>query len=155
LVPYTNFFFPLDRIRDWNKLYGRNGFTQYQFVIPKEAGLAGMTKILQGIAASQKGSFLAVLKAFGPGHNDYLSFPMEGYTLALDFKLEKGLLNLLSQLDELIIAYGGRLYLTKDVRMPEYIFKQSYPMWKKFKRVRTEYGADKLFNSLQSKRLGL
>ena len=85
-VHYEPFFYPLDGIQQWNRLYGKNGFTQYQFVIPKEAGLEGMTKILKAIAASGKGSFLAVLKVFGQQNKNVLSFPLAGYTLALDFK---------------------------------------------------------------------
>ncbi|NTS75939.1 FAD-binding oxidoreductase [Catenovulum sp. SM1970] len=154
-IHYEPFFYPLDGIHNWNRMYGKNGFTQYQFAIPKENGLAGMTEILTRISDSKRGSFLAVLKAFGQANDNYLSFPIEGYTLALDFKLEPGLFELLEELDQIVLAYGGRLYLTKDARMSEQTFKQSYPLWTEFDRVRKEYGADKLFNSHQSKRLGL
>ena len=80
---------------------------------------------------------------------------MEGYTLALDFKLEKGLFELLDELDRMVLDHGGRLYLTKDVRMSAQMFTQSYPQWDKFMAVRQKYGADDKFNSLQSQRLGL
>lgn len=152
---YDPYFYPLDGIHQWNKMYGKNGFTQYQFVLPKSAGLEGMTEVLNRIAESKKGSFLAVLKAFGKGNENYLSFPMEGYTLALDFKLEPGLFDFLNRLDDIVLSYGGRLYMSKDVRMSESVFKESYPLWEKFQEVRTQYGSDKIFNSLQSKRLGL
>lgn len=155
VVHYEPFFYPLDGIRNWNRMYGKNGFTQYQFVVPKKTGRESMRKILERIAKSKKGSFLAVLKAFGKGNENYLSFPMEGYTLALDFKLEKGLFPLLDELDEIVLEYGGRVYLTKDVRMSEQVFKASYPNWKKFMEIRKKFSADKAFNSLQSKRLGL
>ena len=91
ITHYEPFFYPLDRIHNWNRVYGRRGFTQYQFVLPREAGLEGMNTILQRIVASRCGSFLAVLKAFGKGNDNLLSFPMEGYTLALDFKIRDGL----------------------------------------------------------------
>ncbi len=154
-VHYAPFFYPLDSIQNWNRLYGKNGFTQYQYVLPKAAGLEGMTKILSKIAESKRGSFLAVLKAFGKGNENYLSFPMEGYTLALDFKIDSTLFAFLDELDAIVLDYGGRLYLTKDARMSEATFKQSYPLWEQFQEVRHQYGAEKLFNSLQSQRLGL
>lgn len=154
-VSYQSFFYPLDSLHNWNRIYGRQGFVQYQFVIPREAGLTGMTEILQRIAASRKGSFLAVLKAFGPGNDNYLSFPMEGYTLALDFKLERGLFDLLDEVDELVLGCGGRLYLAKDARMSEATFKASYPEWERFQSIRESVGALGAFASHQSYRLGL
>ncbi len=154
-VHYEPFFYPLDGIHHWNRLYGKNGFTQYQFVIPKEAGKVGMTKILKEIVASGKGSFLAVLKVFGKQNDNLLSFPLAGYTLALDFKIEKGLFSLLDRLDAMVLDYGGRLYLTKDVRMSEQTFKQSYPHWQQFQSVREHYGVKGIFASYQSRRLGL
>lgn len=155
VVHYEPYFYPLDGIHEWNRLYGKSGFTQYQFVLPKDAGLEGMSEVLKRIAESKRGSFLAVLKAFGKGNNNYLSFPMEGYTLALDFKLDKGLFNLLNELDSIVLDYSGRLYLSKDARMSETMFKQSYPRWTEFMEVRSKYGADQVFNSLQSQRLGI
>ena len=155
LAHYEPFFYPLDGIQQWNRMYGKNGFTQYQFALPKDAGLAGMTSILKRIAESKRGSFLAVLKAFGKGNHNYLSFPIEGYTLALDFKLNKGLFELLDELDKIVLDYGGRLYMTKDVRMSAAMLKQGYPQWQAFMKVRKQYGADSVFHSLQSQRLGL
>ena len=155
ITHYEPFFYPLDRIHNWNRMYGKNGFIQYQFVLPKEAGPDGMSTILQRIATTKRGSFLAVLKAFGKANSNYLSFPMEGYTLALDFKMDKNLFSLLDELDKIVLDYNGRLYLTKDARMSEEMFKKSYPQWEKFLNVRKKYGADQVFNSLQSQRLGL
>lgn len=154
-IHYDPFFYPLDGIYDWNRLYGKPGFTQYQFVLPKAAGLEGVSTVLQRIAQSKKGSFLAVLKAFGKGNDHWLSFPFEGYTLALDFKLEKNLFTLLNELDQIVLDYEGRLYLSKDARMSEAMFKQTYPNWQRFQALRQQTGADKVFNSLQSRRLGL
>lgn len=154
-VHYEPFFYPLDGIQHWNRLYGKNGFTQYQFVIPKEAGQEGVSRILKEIAASGKGSFLAVLKIFGQQNSNYLSFPLEGYTLALDFKIEEGLFPLLERLDAMVLDYGGRIYLTKDVRMSEQTFKQSYPRWQEFQAIREQYGTRGIFSSYQSRRLGL
>jgi FAD/FMN-containing dehydrogenase len=152
---YERFFYPLDRISDWNRLYGKGGFTQYQFVVPKAAGPGSLKAILGRIAASGRGSFLAVLKLLGPENANYLSFPLEGYTLALDFKLEPGLLDLLDELDSMVFDQGGRLYLAKDCRLSERGFKRSYPRWEAFQAVREKYGACGVFRSLQSDRLGL
>ncbi|MCW8336198.1 FAD-binding oxidoreductase [Vibrio paucivorans] len=154
-VHYDSFFFPLDRIHNWNRMYGKQGFTQYQFVIPKSAGREGLKEVLEAIAESKQGSFLAVLKVFGQGNENLLSFPMEGYTLALDFKITNVLFELLDRLDVIVRKYGGRLYLSKDVRMPEDVFKVTYPQWKEFQKTRNRYGADDLYHSLQSKRIGL
>ncbi len=154
-INYEPFFYPLDKLANWNRLYGKSGFTQYQFVLPKEAGLSGMRKILERIAASGRGSFLAVLKAFGAANQNLLSFPMEGYTLALDFKAEPAVFALLDELDKLVLDYGGRLYLTKDGRMSEETFKASYFNWHQFEEIRGRYHALGKFVSHQSQRLGL
>ncbi len=114
-VDYETFFYPLDVVEDWNKIYGKSGFIQYQMVIPKQNGKEGMRKILETIASSGNGSFLAVLKLFGKNNPlAYNSFPMEGYTLALDFKVNSTLKNLVAKLDEIVEEFGGRIYLTKD-----------------------------------------
>ena len=154
-VHYDPYFYPLDKLHNWNRLYGKNGFVQYQFALPKAAGLEGMNRILQEIVHSRRGSFLAVLKAFGAANDNLLSFPIEGYTLALDFKVSPGLFEFLESLDRIVLDFGGRLYLTKDARMSETTFKQSYPNWEAFQEVRARYGAERLFQSLQSQRLGL
>lgn len=155
LVHYEPFFYPLDSVHQWNRIYGRGGFTQYQFVVPREGGIDALTEILDRIAASKRASFLAVLKTFGPANANYLSFPLEGYTLALDFKIEPGLFELLTTLDEVVLDQGGRLYLTKDVRMSAEAFRRGYPRWPEFAAVRQRYGADQIFSSHQSRRLHL
>lgn len=154
-VHYTPFLYPLDVARDWNRLYGRDGFTQYQFVLPFAAGSEGLRRVLERIAASGMGSGLAVLKVAGAANANPLSFPLAGYTLALDFRIQPGLFALLDELDALVLDLGGRLYLAKDARMSESTFKKSYPRWQDFQRVREKVGAIGRFASLQSKRLGL
>jgi len=115
IIDYETYFYPLDAINDWNKIYGKSGFIQYQMVIPKENGKEGMKKILETIANSGNGSFLAVLKLFGKNNPEaYNSFPIEGYTLALDFKVNSKLKKLVEQLDQTVQDFGGRIYLTKD-----------------------------------------
>ena len=115
IVHFEDFFYPLDVVTDWNRIYGKNGFIQYQLVLPKATGKEGMKEILETIAASGNGSFLAVLKLFGKANEEaYNSFPIEGYTLALDFKMNAKLKNLVEKLDKIVESYGGRIYLTKD-----------------------------------------
>ncbi len=149
------YFFPLDSILHWNRLYGRRGFVQYQCVIPDACALEGMRKILNTVSAAGKGSFLSVLKKLGPQNNNLLSFPMQGYTLAMDFKVEPRIFALLDELDHIVADHGGRLYLAKDARMSQTMFKRFYPRWEEMKELRVDIGADTQFNSLQSQRLGL
>jgi FAD/FMN-containing dehydrogenase len=131
---FQSFFFPLDKIRNWNRFYGSRGFFQYQCVIPMNAAREGTAQLLKAIAHSRLGSFLAVLKYFGsfesPG---LLSFPMQGTTLALDFpnrgeRLER----LFKELDAIVEATGGRLYPAKDGRMPGRLFRSGFPRWEEF-----------------------
>ena len=154
-VPLMPYFYPLDAIGNWNKLYGKAGFLQFQCVVRKDDGVANMRKLLTKIAESGEGSFLAVLKQFGRANDNLLSFPTEGYTLALDFKLTASAITTLHKLEELVVAMGGRVYLTKDAVMKEATFKATYPKWETFELVREKYGAIGKFSSAQSKRLGL
>ncbi len=152
-VDINTFFYPLDAIGNWNRIYGKNGFTQYQFILPKENSFEGLREILTKISNSGKGSFLAVLKLYGKENENYLSFPIEGYSLALDFKIEDGLFELLDVLDEIVVRYGGRIYLTKDVRVSKDTFEKGYPKIDKFRKFRRDNNMDRKFNSLQSKRV--
>ena len=154
-VDIDTFFYPLDSIENWNRIYGKKGFTQYQFILPKEQSYEGLSQILAKISKSKMGSFLAVLKLYGKANKNYLSFPIEGYSLALDFKIQKGLFELLNQLDEIVSKYHGKIYLTKDVRVSEKRFKQGYPNIDKFIDFRQTHKMDKKFNSLQSKRIAI
>jgi FAD/FMN-containing dehydrogenase len=155
LSAFWPYFFPLDALRDWNRLYGRKGFLQYQFVIPKTGGAAVLRRIMARISSTGLASALAVLKLFGPGNSNLLSFPMEGYTLALDFPRRPATFKLLEELDRIVMDAGGRLYLAKDARMSATMFRQTYPRWEEFEAVRERYGAIGHFSSMQSKRLGL
>jgi FAD/FMN-containing dehydrogenase len=152
-VGIDTFFYPLDAIENWNRIYGSGGFTQYQFILPKEQSFEGLKEILTKISDSGKGSFLAVLKLYGKENENYLSFPLEGYSLALDFKIEAGLFELLNTLDEVVVKYGGRIYLTKDVRVSKETFESGYPQCDKFREFRREHKMDRKFSSLQSKRV--
>jgi decaprenylphospho-beta-D-ribofuranose 2-oxidase len=154
-MPLSRYFYPLDAIGGWNKLYGKAGFVQYQFVLPKTDGVYNMRQILTQIVQTGQGSFLAVLKQFGPANQNLLSFPIEGYTLALDFKVSQPTIDLLRRLDDIVAGMGGRVYLSKDALMREVSFKTMYSNWERFESVREKYGAIGKFTSSQSKRLGL
>ena len=156
LVHFDPFFFPLDRIQAWNRLYGRRGFVQHQCVLPKGEGLAGIAALLERTAAAGQGSFLAVLKLFGPAGDGLMSFPMEGYTLALDFPMRNGALALLEELDKIVLRHGGRIYLAKDARCAPERMREGYPRLDAFKAVRAEAaGAPPKFASALSRRLAL
>jgi len=131
---FESFFYPLDSIGNWNRLYGPRGLYQYQCVIPDAAGREGTAALLEAIARSGQGSFLAVLKVFGalesPG---MLSFPRKGITLALDFPNRgQSLEQLFVELDAIVRATGGRLYPAKDGRMPPELFREGFPRWREF-----------------------
>jgi len=154
-VDVDSFFYPLDAIGHWNRIYGRKGFTQYQFILPKARSFDGLKQILELIAESGQGSFLAVLKLYGPANENYLSFPLEGYSLALDFKINSKVFALLDNLDEIVVDSDGRIYLTKDARVCREVFERGYPKVDAFRKLRRDCQLDQRFQSLQSQRLGL
>lgn len=134
-VHYDPFFYPLDKVGDWNRIYGRAGFTQYQCVVP-ESEVAAFQEILERIARGGQGSFLGVIKKFGsvksPG---MMSFPRPGLTLALDFPFRGAqTLRLFAELDEVVLAAKGALYPAKDPRMSPRMFRLSYPRLEEFRR---------------------
>ena len=154
LVNYRSFFYPLDKVANWNRIYGSRGFVQYQFVLPESAGVEGLKRILKKIVVAGTGSFLAVLKQFGKGNANILSFPMAGWTLALDFPAKPVVFQLLSKLDAEISEMGGRIYLTKDSRMSAETFRKGYgEKLNAFMKTKGETDPDNRFASLQSKRL--
>lgn len=127
IVHYDPYFYPLDAIHNWNRIYGKRGFTQYQFVLPKEVSYEGVSKILGIMQENGEASFLAVLKLFGKSHGErYFHFPQEGYTLAVDFQVSKKVMAMLDRFDEIVKALGGKIYLTKDARMKPATFEAMY-----------------------------
>jgi FAD/FMN-containing dehydrogenase len=131
---YPRFFFPLDRIGHWNRLYGPHGFYQYHCVVPDSVGEEATRELLQTVAAGSQVPVLGVLKRFGslssPG---MLSFPRQGVTLALDFPNAGSKIELLfRELDRIVHAADGRLYPAKDARMPGELFRAAYPCWQEF-----------------------
>jgi decaprenylphospho-beta-D-ribofuranose 2-oxidase len=154
IAPLAGFFHPLDGIADWNRLYGRRGFVQYQFVVPFGAEDV-LRRAVDEISAAGHASFLAVLKRFGPGNPAPLSFPMAGWTLALDLPASPALSSLLDGLDELVIAAGGRIYLAKDSRARRDAIAQMYPRLPEFAKVCDEMDPHGIFTSDLARRVGL
>jgi FAD/FMN-containing dehydrogenase len=153
IVSYEPFFYPLDAILHWNRGYGKKGFLQYQFVLPLQSK-QGLVEILQRISDAGLGSFLAVLKVFGK-QNDLISFPFEGYTLALDFPIRNGLLEFLDVLDEIVLKYGGRIYMSKDARMKPSVLMAGYERLEEFKSILKKYDPLGKIQSHQASRLAL
>jgi FAD/FMN-containing dehydrogenase len=149
------YFFPLDAIADWNRIYGPRGFIQHQCVVPKATSRDAIGEILSVIGRIGSPSFLAVLKLLGPDEDGLMTFPMEGYTLAIDFPVSKKTLELAKELDRIVARYGGRLYLAKDARQDRSMVEMGYPNIEKFRALRRQTGASEKFRSLQSERLGL
>ena len=132
-VHYDPFFFPLDAVADWNRLYGRRGFFQHQSAVPMAGAFETVRKLLELTAEFGEGSFLVVLKLFGdkpsPG---VLSFPLPGATLALDFPNKgESTRRLLDRMADVVLAAGGRLYPAKDATMSGEAFRAGYPAWRK------------------------
>ncbi len=134
LVDYEPFFYPLDRLLQWNRMYGKQGLLQFQCVLPWETDSMGMIRILKAITASGLGSFLAVIKAFGDAPSPgMMSFPMPGVTLALDFPIRKEVsFDLMDTLAGITVECGGRMYPAKDARMSSAHFQGFYPQWQQF-----------------------
>lgn len=134
LQHYEPFFYPLDNVQEWNRIYGRAGFYQYQCVVPREQGSGAVAALLREITASGQGSFLGVLKTFGNRESvGLLSFPRPGVTLALDFpNLGERTQRLFQRLDAVVAEAGGRLYPAKDARMPRALFEAGYPRLAQF-----------------------
>lgn len=151
---YEKFFFPLDAIHDWNKGYGKRGFIQYQFVIPVENGRQHIRTILQHIATSSCVPFLNVLKKFGV-QQGLMSFPFEGYTFAIDFPVTPQLAAFTKRLDQLVLDFGGRIYLGKDAMLDQKTFEAMYPQAEEWKRIKQKYDPQGKFTSALAQRLGL
>jgi len=136
-VGYAPFFYPLDRLLHWNRIYGRRGFQQYQCVLPDAVAEVALRELLDAIAVSGQGSFLAVLKRCGaiasPG---LLSFPLPGASLALDFPQQADLERLFARLDAIVHEAGGRLYPAKDAHMSADDFRRAYPAWERLEALR-------------------
>jgi decaprenylphospho-beta-D-ribofuranose 2-oxidase len=178
---FDKFFFPLDAIGNWNRIYGLSGLIQYQCLLPTDFGsrtittslsfaeknmcrsvssdiAEGISQILYCCVKHGHHPWLAVLKRFGKRevYGDMnLSFPGEGYTITLDFPRRNGLLHCIAELDAIVLQMGGRVYLAKDCCLTPDTFKQMYPQWEKWQTVRSRLDPEHVFRSALSERLGL
>ncbi len=152
---YEGFFYPLDKVGQWNRGYGRRGFAQYQFVIPFADGLPRMREILTTILSSGELPFLNVLKRFGKESGGLLSFPCEGYTLAIDFPIRRNTVALLRRLDAMVLAAGGRVYLGKDSYLEAATFRSMYPAIDRWLATKAKYDPQGVFTSDLARRVGL
>jgi decaprenylphospho-beta-D-ribofuranose 2-oxidase len=152
-APITQFLYPLDAIEDWNRLYGKRGFYQFQCALPQAESPVGLRKLMEAISDAGTGSFLAVLKSMGKWGRGHLSFPMPGYTLALDFPAKSGVIELLGKLERITLDYGGRIYLAKDGAMKADSFAQMYPKLGEFRAVLDQIDPDRVMGSDMSRRL--
>ena len=155
IVPIEPYFYPLDKVGEWNRAYGKRGFVQHQSVIPFAGGPEVLREMVGRIADSGLASPLAVLKTMGEANDSMLGFPAPGYTLAVDLQVTRQAFELCDRLDRLVTDVGGRLYLTKDSRMSPETFRAGYPRLSEFEAVRKKYGATGVFVSAQSQRLEL
>ena len=155
-VHYDPYFYPLDFVRHWNRIYGKRGFLQYQFAVPFDGGRTLMGDILQRIAQRGIASFLTVLKTLGQESGGLLSFPIPGYTLALDIPLrDPSVISFLQSITGLVVRAGGRIYLAKDAILQRTDFEAMYPHLSEFKHIKRACDPQNRFRSLQSDRLGI
>ena len=153
LVDLDRFFYPLDAVADWNRLYGKRGFVQYQVALPEDEGREALAKLLRRLADSPAPPFLAVLKRFGEGNPGLLSFPMKGYTLAVDTSMTRDVIRFLHGLDAVALDCGGRVYLAKDAVMRPETFAASYPRLEEFRVVKARLDPKGALSSSLARRL--
>ena len=154
---YDSFFYPLDVVRDWNRVYGRGGFLQYQFVLPFRSETL-LPRLMGSLATGPSPVALAVLKRFGPESDGYLSFPLAGWTLAADIPIPRAPSHLearLRSIDEILVSAGGRVYLAKDSRLGADLLPEMYPKLIHFTEVRDRVDPGRLFQSDLAARLRL
>ena len=154
LVSHESFYYPLDAIRSWNRMYGRRGFTQYQCVLPREAGRSSARRVLEVLTARGGASFLCVIKDFGREGKGVLSFPRPGITLALDIAIRDDTQALVDALNEQVLQEGGRIYLAKDsFTRREHFEAMEESRLHEFRAIRDRWDPQRRFRSAQSVRL--
>jgi len=152
---FRQFLYPLDAISNWNRLYGKRGFYQFQCVLPDDAAREGLRDLLEEISRSRAASFLAVIKTLGGAGRGYLSFPMRGFTLALDFQRNRDSVELLRRLEAITLHHGGRLYLAKDACLSREAFEKMFPRLPDFQRALAQADPDGRMRSDMARRLGI
>ena len=154
-MPAHRFFHPLDTVHRWNRLYGRRGFRQFQCVLPDASASQGLVSLLDATARARMSSFLAVLKTLGAEGRGHLSFPIPGFTLALDFPRRRGVDGLLAQLEKITRDHGGRVYLAKDATLSPAGFADMYPRLGSFRHVLAEIDPKRRMGSNMARRLAI
>jgi decaprenylphospho-beta-D-ribofuranose 2-oxidase len=154
-VAYDRFLYPLDAFADWNRLYGRGGFHQFQCLLPEASSRDGLRDILEACAAAQAASFLAVLKTMGQEGTGLISFGGRGHTLALDFPARPGIDDLLARLERLVLDHGGRIYPAKDSRLSAAGFAAMYPRLPDFQRILADVDPEGRMTSDLARRLAI
>lgn len=152
---YEGFFYPLDMINDWYRGYGRRGFIQYQFVVPYAAGAETVRALMNRMMTSGQLPFLNILKRMGEANEAPLSFPMKGYTFAIDFPVRDGLVALTRELDARVADAGGRVYLGKDSYLEAAMLRRMYPRVAEWERARHRWDPGNVFTSDLGRRLEL
>jgi FAD/FMN-containing dehydrogenase len=148
VTTYESFLYPLDGLGNWNRMYGKRGFVQYQCVVPMTQARGGLRLLLQELARSGRASFLTVLKRLGAEGQGLLSFPTEGYTLTLDLPVsDPELFPFLDRLDKIVLEHGGRIYLAKDTRVKAETFRAMYPRFAEWQQVKTQIDRANCFSS--------
>jgi len=156
IVNIESFFYPLDAVRHWNRLYGPRGFVQYQAFFPRAESAAGLPRLLEAVVQSGAASFLAVLKSCGAADGGLLSYLEPGHTLALDIPYHpRSVPDLCRRLDRILLDHGGRLYLAKDSLMSAATFRAMYPRMDEFLAVKRRVDPEGRFVSAQARRVGL
>jgi decaprenylphospho-beta-D-ribofuranose 2-oxidase len=153
LVGIESWFYPLDRVRDWNRFYGKSGFVEFQCSLPSSSARAGMKRLLAEVRRAGQGSFLAVYKRVG-NDGSMMPFASSGFTLAMDFGLRaRGVIQLIAQLIQIVREHGGRLYLSKDACMKPDDFHATYPEYSVWNSVRKKLDPEGMMASHMSRRL--
>jgi len=155
LIDIRKYFYPLDNIRNWNNLYGNNGFVQIQFLVNEKKALNNIKKLLLFFQDKKQVSFLSTIKKMGKKNQNYLSFPNKGYTITFDIKVNKNLHLFYAELEKILLSMKATIYLTKDSLMTKKFFLKSSKNFVKFINVKKKYDPNFLLTSFQSKRIGL
>ena len=156
LLYYDDFFYPLDAIENWNRIYGRRGFYQYQAIFPTKDSHRCLRELMEKISSAGSASFLAVLKTMGAESGGLLSFPMPGLTLALDVPNSgSSTVELLRSLDQIVLRRGGRVYLAKDACMTRESFASMYSNLQRFNAIKAQLDPHNRFSSSLARRLGI
>lgn len=155
IVDLGRYFYPLDAIANWNRMYGRRGFTQYQVAFPQRTARDALVAVLERLTDTRRASFLAVLKQFGAANQAPLSFPIPGFTLALDIAINDGTAEFVGQLNALALQYGGRVYLAKDALLDAATLSAMYPRAAEFVALARELDPQGRISSSLARRVGL